>query len=43
MWGVQTGVGRGTRYKLEDLLAGITDGNGYAAENFGVTVGREEL
>ncbi len=40
---VQTGTGRGTRYKLEDLLAGITDGNGHDGVDFGGPVGLEEL
>lgn len=40
---VQTGVGRGTRYRLEPLLAGITDGNTHEGVDFGRPVGREEL
>jgi Fic family protein len=40
---VQTGTGRGTRYKLEDLLTGITEGNGHDAVDFGGPVGHEEL
>jgi Fic family protein len=40
---VQTGTGRGTRYKLEDLLAGITDGNSHDGVDFGGPVGHEEL
>jgi Fic family protein len=40
---VQTGSGRGTRYKLQDLLAGITDGNSHDGVDFGGPVGHEEL
>jgi Fic family protein len=40
---VQTGTGRGTRYKLEDLLAGITDDNAHGEVKFGRAVGRESL
>jgi Fic family protein len=40
---VQTGTGRGTRYKLQDLLAGITDGNSHDGVDFGGPVGHEEL
>jgi Fic family protein len=40
---VQTGTGRGTRYKLEDLLAGITIDNAHDAVEFGRPVGGEEL
>jgi Fic family protein len=40
---VQTGTGRGTRYKLQDLLAGITDGNSHDGVDFGGPVGREAL
>lgn len=40
---VQTGAGRGTRYKLEDLLAGITRENAHGVVDFGCPVGREEL
>lgn len=40
---VQTGTGRGTRYKLEDLLAGITDCNGHGVVDFGGPIEREEL
>jgi len=40
---VQTGVGRGTRYKLEDLLAAITKGNAHDEVNFGKPVGQEAL
>ena len=32
---VQMGTGRGTRYKLEDLLAGITDENAHGEVDFG--------
>jgi antitoxin component of MazEF toxin-antitoxin module len=37
------GVGRGTRYKLENLLSGITDENAHGEVDFGGTVGREML
>ncbi len=40
---VQTGVGRGTRYKLENLLSGITGENAHAEVDFGGPVGREAL
>ncbi|MFY7929759.1 MAG: hypothetical protein ACOVS5_12885 [Oligoflexus sp.] len=40
---VQTGTGRGTRYKLEDLLAGITIDNAHDVVEFGRPVGGEEL
>lgn len=38
---VQTGVGRGTRYKLDDLLSGITDDNAHGEVDFGRPVGSE--
>lgn len=40
---VQTGVGRGTRYKLEDLLSCIADDNAHGEVGFGGPVGREAL
>lgn len=40
---VQTGKGRGTRYKLGDLLSGITKNNAHAEVDFGGPVGREAL
>ena len=40
---VQTGVGRGTRYKLENLLSGNTDDNTHDEVDFGGPVGRETL
>ena len=40
---VQTGTGRGTRYKLENLLSGITIDNAHDAVDFGRPVGGEEL
>jgi predicted DNA-binding transcriptional regulator YafY len=39
----EMGVGRGTRYKLENLLSGITDENAHGEVDFGGTVGREML
>ena len=38
---VQTGVGRGTRYKLERLLSGITDDKAHDEVDFSGPVGRE--
>lgn len=40
---VQTGTGRGTRYKLEDLLTAITRGNTHDEVDFGRPVGQEAL
>jgi len=40
---VQTGTGRGTRYKLEDLLFRINDDNAHAEVEFGGPVGLEQL
>lgn len=40
---VQMGVGLGTRYKLENLLSGITDDNAHDEVDFGGPVGQEVL
>jgi Fic family protein len=40
---VQTGTGRGTRYKLGDLPSGITDDNAHGDVAFARPVGREAL
>ncbi|WP_396435488.1 hypothetical protein [Limnohabitans sp.] len=36
---VQMAAGRGTRYKLEDLLCGITSDNAHHAVDFGLPLG----
>jgi hypothetical protein len=40
---LQTGTGRGTRYKLGDLPSGITDDNAHGDVAFARPVGREAL
>lgn len=40
---VQTGVGRGTRYKLDHLLSGIAEDNAHGEVDFGDPAGQEAL